>query len=569
MQIKKMNILFQNAETHHSTEHHEKKSSHEVKKHTIGHTDAKKEVGELDRVSKHIHTERKKIDSKLSQPDNMDFRNDPDIKKHRKVAEKATAIAEKTKEDATKWLENRRPPSEHMKNLAEMLKNIDLPNKNIDTKQWTELLEKKERWQILDEAFSVRMQQDVGKIVKKNPALLDMAKQAVLDENPELKKLPPEKIEELAKQKLAEERKKLLLKKAQQAVLDENPELKKLPPENLKTLAEEHIVKQRKAQLDKKWENGKTIYESILSKNEALQKFDKINPDFTKELIAVYWKDLATAYAKLLKDIPKEDLPDNLKDFNKLAQEKYATTLKKELDGDNKADQEDGSDAKAVSDETIKKQVERNFRDSKSVEAMASASSWWFESKWNAFEAWTMTPEKFNEILNKLPEWKVKQAFENAKPLMWVNEKDKRIKEYLNKHWQNIDPAKTPWCRAFVNAFLDDAWVKTNWSLSARDGAKTIWKEVDSKNLVPGDVVVCERHWKASDGSPGGHIWIFLGMSPNGHPIMLWWNQHNTISVKEEKRNIIAFRQAMSDEEHEKIKQAVSGGENTWTDKKA
>jgi hypothetical protein len=148
--------------------------------------------------------------------------------------------------------------------------------------------------------------------------------------------------------------------------------------------------------------------------------------------------------------------------------------------------------------------------------------------------------------------------------LIWINEKDKRIKDFLNNHWQKIDPAKTPWCRAFVNAELDIMWVATNGSLSARDGAKSIGKEVDSKDMLPWDIVVVERAGKASDGSPGGHIWIFLGFDSSGHPIILWWNQHNSVTIKTETRNVIWFRRAMPDEETEKVKTAMNWSDNKW-----
>ena len=304
----------------------------------------------------------------------------------------------------------------------------------------------------------------------------------------------------------------------------------------------------------------------MLDKKEYkdIKSLDKMDSKLTKELISVYWPKLTNAYAQLLKDTPKEEFPHNLEEFDQFVREKYAEKYTAERKGDALADGEDGSDGKPLVDgKDVAHEVKKNAYNAESIWSIASA--WSTESKWNNFEAWNMVVDKakLKEVIDTLPEWsKVREMLQAWYNLIWINEKDKRIKDFLNQHGQKIDPAKTPWCRAFVNAELAVMWVKTNGSLSARDAAKSIWKSVDSKDLLPWDIVVVERHWKASDGSPGGHIGIFLWMSPSWHPIMLGWNQHNSVTIKEEKRNVIWFRRAMSDAAAEKIKISTKGGSN-------
>jgi hypothetical protein len=81
-----------------------------------------------------------------------------------------------------------------------------------------------------------------------------------------------------------------------------------------------------------------------------------------------------------------------------------------------------------------------------------------------------------------------------------------------------------------------------------------MWKEVNEKELLPWDLVIVSRKWWA-----GGHIWFYVWMSKNGHPIILWWNQWKwVISLKEEKRPVLGFRRIASEEESKKIKESIN-----------
>ena len=401
--------------------------------------------------------------------------------------------------------------------------------------------------------------------IKVKPEVMEKAKQLVIKENPELKHLPKEKLEALAKAKIVDQ----LIEKNKKIILEENPELKKLSPEKLKELASKRLVDDRVKTLEKKEENWKTVYENQLEKYKELKRFDSINPKLTKELISVYGPKLTASYAKLLKDVPKEQFPHSLEEFDAFMREKYAIKYAKERKGDAIADGEDGSDGKPlINGNDVSYEVAQNAYNADAVSNLASI--WDYTARKNQFEHGNMDIPKnieeqrkiLQEVIEKLPEdSKIRKMLKDVEPLLWVNEKDGRIKDFLNSHKQNIDPAKTAWCRAFVNAALIDAQIPiSSNSLYSREALTSMHNEVNNaKDLVPWDIVIVERNWKASDGKlPGGHIWFFLWMSKNGHPIILGWNQHNSLTIKEEKRPILWFRRAMSYEEANKIRKAMN-----------
>jgi len=139
----------------------------------------------------------------------------------------------------------------------------------------------------------------------------------------------PEWVEKELQKRTREEILKDMLKvkpetmdKVMEAVINENPELKGLPKEKLEALAREKIVEARIKKLEQKVKDGKgheidkTQYDAIIKKNPDMKVFDDADPKLTKELISVYGTKLMAAYGKLLKDVPKEEFPKTLEEFD-------------------------------------------------------------------------------------------------------------------------------------------------------------------------------------------------------------------------------------------------------------
>ena len=97
-----------------------------------------------------------------------------------------------------------------------------------------------------------------------------------------------------------------------------------------------------------------------------------------------------------------------------------------------------------------------------------------------------------------------------------------------------FDPTQTPWCKWFTNSCARAVWIPLNsWgSLSSLTGVNDGRPLRQNEQPLPWDVVVVRR-----DG--WGHIWFCLWISPNGHPIIIGWNQSNMVSVKEETRTLV------------------------------
>lgn len=100
------------------------------------------------------------------------------------------------------------------------------------------------------------------------------------------------------------------------------------------------------------------------------------------------------------------------------------------------------------------------------------------------------------------------------------------LTEYLQNGGQNLDPATTAWCAAFVNSALEQSGVQGTGKLNARSYLD--WGQpVDQP--MPGDVAVFSR------GDPNGwqgHVGFFQGIDPaTGKINVLGGNQSNMVSV--------------------------------------
>lgn len=90
---------------------------------------------------------------------------------------------------------------------------------------------------------------------------------------------------------------------------------------------------------------------------------------------------------------------------------------------------------------------------------------------------------------------------------------------------QNLNPADTAWCAAFVNATLGATGQKGTGSLLARDFLK-IGTAVDKPS--DGDIVVLSR---GDRNGWQGHVGFYAGRDANGNVLVLGGNQGNKVSV--------------------------------------
>ncbi len=118
-------------------------------------------------------------------------------------------------------------------------------------------------------------------------------------------------------------------------------------------------------------------------------------------------------------------------------------------------------------------------------------------------------------------------ALDTAATALGLNETDKAaaLNDYLQTGGQNLDPATTAWCAAFVNATLQQSGGQGTNSLAARSFLD--WGQaVDQPQ--PGDIAVFSR------GDPNGwqgHVGFFQGYNPDGTINVLGGNQGDAVSV--------------------------------------
>ena len=102
------------------------------------------------------------------------------------------------------------------------------------------------------------------------------------------------------------------------------------------------------------------------------------------------------------------------------------------------------------------------------------------------------------------------------------------------KSFVGVDPVRTEWCAAFVNAVLEESNIPSNkdhkYPLTARaflDWGETISKE----NIYPGDIVIFPR----GDQGWQGHVGFYIGTETvNGIDFyrILGGNQNNKVSIE-------------------------------------
>lgn len=96
-----------------------------------------------------------------------------------------------------------------------------------------------------------------------------------------------------------------------------------------------------------------------------------------------------------------------------------------------------------------------------------------------------------------------------------------------------VDPVRTEWCAAFVNAVLEMDGIPNldtidhRYPLLARSFLG--WgNAVDPKDIRKGDLVIFPRgkeSWK-------GHVGFYAGTNQNGYWVILGGNQNNTVNYR-------------------------------------
>lgn len=103
------------------------------------------------------------------------------------------------------------------------------------------------------------------------------------------------------------------------------------------------------------------------------------------------------------------------------------------------------------------------------------------------------------------------------------------LQGFFKKAGINIDPSKTPWCAAFVDATLKEGGMQGTGNLMAKSYLQ--WG-TETKSPTRGDVVVLSR---GDPNGPQGHVGFFAGMkNVNGKDYIqvLGGNQGDSVSVK-------------------------------------
>jgi len=135
----------------------------------------------------------------------------------------------------------------------------------------------------------------------------------------------------------------------------------------------------------------------------------------------------------------------------------------------------------------------------------------------------------------------ISPAFDLAAKNIGLNENDQKaaISEYLKNGGQNLDPATTAWCAAFVNATLAQTGGQGTGALNARSFMK--WGQ-EVQDPQRGDVAVFSR------GDPNGwqgHVGFFEGLNEDGSIRVLGGNQGDAVSVANYPANrLLGYRRA-------------------------
>lgn len=146
---------------------------------------------------------------------------------------------------------------------------------------------------------------------------------------------------------------------------------------------------------------------------------------------------------------------------------------------------------------------------------------------------------------------------DRAAAAIGLNETDKAaaLQDYLTTGGQNLDPATTAWCAAFVNATLQQSGMEGTNSLAARSFLD--WGQaVDEPQL--GDIAVFSR------GDPNGwqgHVGFFQGYNPDGTINVLGGNQGDAVTVAAYSPDrLLGFRRGEAPQQAPQSGNALSGG---------
>lgn len=122
-----------------------------------------------------------------------------------------------------------------------------------------------------------------------------------------------------------------------------------------------------------------------------------------------------------------------------------------------------------------------------------------------------------------------------------LNEHDKAaaLTDFMRTGGQNLDPATTAWCAAFLNSTLAQAGLEGTDSLAARSFMG--WGSPVS-DPQRGDVAVFSR---GAPGSGQGHVGFFEGYNPDGTIRVLGGNQGDAVSIASfSPDQLLGFRRA-------------------------
>jgi uncharacterized protein (TIGR02594 family) len=127
---------------------------------------------------------------------------------------------------------------------------------------------------------------------------------------------------------------------------------------------------------------------------------------------------------------------------------------------------------------------------------------------------------------------RVENGNPTIKAIQYINFNERTHRSEL-KELTGVDPVRTEWCAAFVNAVLEESNIESNnnhkYPLTAR--AFLDWgQKISKEDIQPGDIVVFPR------GNQGwqGHVGFYLKTTEiNGvdYYMILGGNQRNRVSI--------------------------------------
>lgn len=134
------------------------------------------------------------------------------------------------------------------------------------------------------------------------------------------------------------------------------------------------------------------------------------------------------------------------------------------------------------------------------------------------------------------------------------NEQNAALRDYLATGGQNLDPATTAWCAAYVNATLNQAGLEGSGSLAARSFLD-VGTPVDEPQ--PGDLAV---FWRGSPDDWRGHVGFYQGMDPEGNILVLGGNQGDAVSVAPyPQERLLGYRRISADGSPVAVSQDATG----------